>query len=54
MKHVVGVLPGQLTLGGVLFRWNGAIMLAAGALKAVNGPVSLELLLIGPKLPQQW
>ena len=51
MQNVVRILSCQLALCQVGVGWDVAIMLAAGALEAIQGPILLELLLGATKLP---
>ena len=53
MKHVERILPSQLTLSKVGVWCDGAIMLAAGVLEAIQGPIGLQLLFGATQLPEE-
>ena len=53
MPDVKGVLSCQLAVSGSLVVVNVAIVLHAGVLEAVEGPLSLQLLLGPSKLPEE-
>ena len=53
VPHVIRVLSSQLALGEAAVLFDVTYVLIAGALKTVESPVSLQLLLLGPESPQK-